>query len=207
MACWQLCEKNPWTTWRWDRFYKRFIYSLPKCFTLHLNSINLSGHSCAHVTTAELADYAQMCGSTWSLFFMKQQNIVLRFDLVAQTPCLWTGVGVLRQFPPCRYLSDFNIAITLVTYLLPCSYLTGVATAQLQWHPSVMNVIERTKQIVLKIENISNGEINERSFITLHPWIPGQDTTPVTGLILGLRPANERRRYKVRPSLIGWAQT
>ena len=28
-----------------------------------------------------------------------------------------------------------------------------------------------------------------------------------TGLILGLCPANERRRYKVVPSLIGWAQT
>ena len=27
------------------------------------------------------------------------------------------------------------------------------------------------------------------------------------GLILGLRPANERRRYKVTPSLIGWAPT
>ena len=26
-------------------------------------------------------------------------------------------------------------------------------------------------------------------------------------LILGWRPANERRRYKVKPSLIGWAQT
>ena len=26
-------------------------------------------------------------------------------------------------------------------------------------------------------------------------------------LILGLHPANERRRYKVTPSLIGWAQT
>ena len=28
----------------------------------------------------------------------------------------------------------------------------------------------------------------------------------VTELILGLRPANERRRYNVTPSLIGWAQ-
>ena len=28
-----------------------------------------------------------------------------------------------------------------------------------------------------------------------------------TGLILGLPPANERRRYKVTLSLIGWAQT
>ena len=26
-------------------------------------------------------------------------------------------------------------------------------------------------------------------------------------LILGLHPANERRRYNVTPSLIGWAQT
>ena len=29
----------------------------------------------------------------------------------------------------------------------------------------------------------------------------------VAGLILGLHPANERRRYKVTPSPIGWAQT
>ena len=28
-----------------------------------------------------------------------------------------------------------------------------------------------------------------------------------TGLILGLHPASDRRRYKVTPSLIGWAQT
>ena len=29
----------------------------------------------------------------------------------------------------------------------------------------------------------------------------------VTGMILGLHPVDERRRYKVTPSLIGWAQT
>ena len=32
-------------------------------------------------------------------------------------------------------------------------------------------------------------------------------STMYVGLILGLRPASERRRYKVTPSLIGWAQT
>ena len=32
-------------------------------------------------------------------------------------------------------------------------------------------------------------------------------TVQDTKLILGLCPANERRRYKVTPSLIGWAQT
>ena len=31
--------------------------------------------------------------------------------------------------------------------------------------------------------------------------------TDETGLILGLRPANERHRFKVTRSLIGWAQT
>ena len=30
-------------------------------------------------------------------------------------------------------------------------------------------------------------------------------TDILPGLILDLRPANERRRYKVTPSLIGWA--
>ena len=30
---------------------------------------------------------------------------------------------------------------------------------------------------------------------------------PIAGLILGLCPANERRHYRVTPSLIGWAQT
>ena len=36
-----------------------------------------------------------------------------------------------------------------------------------------------------------------------HPRLLGE----LSGLILDLRPANERRRYKVTPSLIGWAQT
>ena len=49
-----------------------------------------------------------------------------------------------------------------------------------------------------------------------HAWQFGDQMVPVdirrfqcsiAGLILGLRPANERRRYFVTPSLIGWAQT
>ena len=34
-----------------------------------------------------------------------------------------------------------------------------------------------------------------------------QITTKPSRLILGLYPANERRRYNVTPSLIGWEQT
>ena len=39
--------------------------------------------------------------------------------------------------------------------------------------------------------------------IVTKPCIPPY----VTGMILGLRPANARPRYKVTPSLIGWSQT
>ena len=35
----------------------------------------------------------------------------------------------------------------------------------------------------------------------------GPITGYMSGLILGLHPAYERRRYKVTPSLIGWTQT
>ena len=53
--------------------------------------------------------------------------------------------------------------------------------------------------------------------IALH-LMQGSETPPVSkvaycsfkwsaGLILGLHPANGGRRYKVTPSLIGWAQT
>ena len=38
-------------------------------------------------------------------------------------------------------------------------------------------------------------------------WIILQSLYHGSGLILGLHLANERGRYKVTPSLIGWAQT
>ena len=39
------------------------------------------------------------------------------------------------------------------------------------------------------------------------PSIPQVSLILSSGLLLGLCPANERHRYKVTPSLIGWAQT
>ena len=50
-----------------------------------------------------------------------------------------------------------------------------------------------------------SGRIDlKNSYTDLCP--PDNSITPA-GLILGLRPANERRRYKLTPSLIGWVQT
>ena len=56
---------------------------------------------------------------------------------------------------------------------------------------------------VLMLQPITVATVNGEQHI-----LQEQQITQVnTGLILGLRPANERRRYKVTPSLIGWAQT
>ena len=43
--------------------------------------------------------------------------------------------------------------------------------------------------------------------ITLRAEMYGRLININSGLILSLRPVNERRRYKVTPSLTGWAQT
>ena len=45
-----------------------------------------------------------------------------------------------------------------------------------------------------------------RSTVT-RKYVTAHSAHPYTELILGLCPTNERRRYKVTPSLIGWAQT
>ena len=42
--------------------------------------------------------------------------------------------------------------------------------------------------------------------ISKHRADPTIDSSVAAGLILGLRPANERRRYFVTTSPIGWAQ-
>ena len=43
-------------------------------------------------------------------------------------------------------------------------------------------------------------------WFTEHLFLSSDMYISTTGLTLCLRPANERRRYKVTPSLIGWAQ-
>ena len=47
--------------------------------------------------------------------------------------------------------------------------------------------------------------------LRFHLWVPESHELQwlnhmIAGLILGLHPTNERRRYKVTPSLIGWVQ-
>ena len=77
------------------------------------------------------------------------------------------GWGLLNQFPPLITLISwfFTIVKTLVTYWISCSYLTGVAAAQLRWHLSNMNVMQiiltgtfaRSK--ILLTEKLTNGAV------------------------------------------------
>ena len=53
---------------------------------------------------------------------------------------------------------------------------------------------------------VSTGWCQRDETQTVELHITCTDST-VTGLILGLRPANERRRYLETMSLIGWVQT
>ena len=62
------------------------------------------------------------------------------------------------------------------------------------WHYRIIRIIIQRTMIYIDLScELMNPFIE---------WFPG-----TTGLILGLHPANERRCYKVTPSLIGWPQT
>ena len=48
----------------------------------------------------------------------------------------------------------------------------------------------------VSLQAVTFDSSNDQPLINVISWV-----------ILGLRPANERRRYKVTPSLIDWVQT
>ena len=83
-----------------------------------------------------------------------------------------SGVGFTKpisvSFP---LFSWFAItAKTLVTYWISRSYLTGVAAAQLRWHPSNTKVMKKRKRYFCKFKKFLNGDIYERILTRLHPW-------------------------------------
>ena len=79
-------------------------------------------------------------------------------------------------------------------------------------------MITRLLSSLVKLEFILNEGsfqvISHRSFASQLSHIASYDLTKLlsiaivikSGLILGVRPANERRRYFITTSLIGWAQ-
>ena len=63
----------------------------------------------------------------------------------------------------------------------------------------------------IKINTLKHTSLTSVAIITYQWKCDASFTLDITkynaGLILGLQPANENRRYKVTPYLIGWVQT
>ena len=65
----------------------------------------------------------------------------------------------------------------------------------------------RQRRVLLKNNNIFVLVMFGQRRSTSPKLVQLKAANMTAGLSLGLRPANGRRRYKVTPSLIGWAQT
>ena len=98
------------------------------------------------------------------------------------------GLGLTRAGGSVRYIrADFRFAPTQWEMSLQSN---GVS----HWLGANLN------SVLYMTFEIGCPELLENS-------LPCDDAWGISGLILGLSPAKERRRYKVMASLIGWAQT
>ena len=93
------------------------------------------------------------------------QLLAVSYGFSIQTFQWWCSrVGVTKPISFVPLFSEFfSIVKTHVRYRISRWYLTGVAAAQLRWHLSNMNVIER-------IEHFAYGVINEPRISNPHPW-------------------------------------
>ena len=66
-------------------------------------------------------------------------------------------------------------------------------------------VFQSLKALAVNVAVVVVSKTIRRSILAEAEYV--QDDVMIPGLILSLRPANERRRYRVTPSLIGWVQT
>ena len=81
--------------------------------------------------------------------FLKGQWVLYAFAIlrtVGHTVCnIWAEVEVTKEISPIpSFFRLFIIVKTLVSYCISRSYLTGVTVVKLQWHPPIMNMIQRT---------------------------------------------------------------
>ena len=90
------------------------------------------------------------------------------------------------------FMKENRIFIQISLEFVPCVHLSSTGSD----NGSVPNM----RQAIIS----TNGcLVYWRIYVTWPGWV---STDMLTGLIPGVRPANERSRYKVKPSLIGWAQ-
>ena len=92
--------------------------------------------------------------------------------------------------------------------LMPCiNYCTCYTLMLLSIHQDISFIHCINKSIQCNIgHNVYKQEAQMLSFF-INQFICIGNHAYIAGLILGLRPANDRHRYKVTVSLIGWDQT
>ena len=101
-----------------------------------------------YLHTSTWTNGQHFAGDIFKCIFMTQ-NIYIYWYRLWFRPWLDTEyrqqawVGVTKPISSVPLISRFfTIVKTLVTYWTSCSYLTGVAAAQLRWHMSNMNVMQ-----------------------------------------------------------------
>ena len=117
-----------------------------------------------------------------------------------------------QQFPEdifkCIFLNE-NVWISIkisLKFFVPKGPINKIPTLVqiMAWPRSGNKPLSETMLVYWHIY-VSLG-LNELNHGTMNDWVTaGLDHT--TGLILDLRPVNERHRYKVTAFLIGWEQT
>ena len=157
----------------------------PTSNVLPRDSINLNAAYLATINTTTVLFYR-------GLF---SQLLVLRGHAICCGARVWRGCrGILR--------SDVRVGWPI--------------TARLSWATISGAVCDRYRRVLIdcvlgaRVANPNGGIGPTRSshhlLVQVH-LMSAQQNRQHSGLILGLRPTNERRRLKVTPSLIGWAQT
>ena len=129
-------------------------------------------------------------------------------------------MGMDKQFHStyfygCNYLHILRLKLAHLTKRDPCTtnrWLSArLSPLRTHWRycslaPSRRNICDLYSTI-LQLQKSIKDDITDNLY--LYIWNVRNELRKdhISGLILGLHPANERRRYKVTPSLIGWAQT
>ena len=81
-------------------------------------------------------------GSTILYHSIKLHILAIAISITYTVSVIMLEWGLLSQFP-LLFFSLFSIAKILVSFWISRSYLTSVTSAQLQWHLSNMNVMQR----------------------------------------------------------------
>ena len=200
-------------------------------FNFHLELLNIVCQNLKSIARTAAPSHA--LGNFWSQSFMSKLISVQPNSLVHQATSQQFSDAVRYQtyFHESYAAFIYNTFVKLYTrwgMLWECLQLISIATFPLffNWHKHydcktdelIMKCYNRTHrdhgfkifyhEFSIGVERFHTGNCwqmhdgkRTKYSIFLTRWIG------TTGLFLGLRLANERRRYKITPSLIGWAQT